>query len=273
MIAALFVERKGSYARAEDVDVWDEKRDARLYEGPHAVVAHPPCARWCRLAGLVEARWGHAKGDDGGCFASALASVRRWGGVLEHPAWSDAWAAFDLNAPPFDGGWVNADFFGGWTCHVEQGRYGHAAKKATWLLAYRTPLPSLRWGGPPDRESSALVSWCGNRIANGCASATIATDDGRRRPRLTKRAASATPKAFRDVLIGMARSVPVEHQSKARTQAPAMARLLLAVRDGEECCECIPGPVPAGAYSYNTTAEHAPDCALIAVLRAAGVVE
>jgi len=80
MIAALFVDARGCYAGLPDVDVWDEARDARLYPGPHPVVAHPPCTRWCRLAGLVEARWGHKRGDDGGCFASALASVRRWGG-------------------------------------------------------------------------------------------------------------------------------------------------------------------------------------------------
>lgn len=89
MIAALFVETGGVYF-APGFDPWDIKRDARLYAGPHPVIAHPPCARWCRLAGLVEKRWGHKRGDDGGCFAAALAAVRRWGGVLEHPAYSDA---------------------------------------------------------------------------------------------------------------------------------------------------------------------------------------
>jgi hypothetical protein len=80
VIAALFVDPKGCYADLPGVDVWDEARDARLYPGPYPVVAHPPCSRWCRLAGLVEAQWGHRRGDDGGCFASALASVRKWGG-------------------------------------------------------------------------------------------------------------------------------------------------------------------------------------------------
>ena len=129
-IAALFVDRLGAYAGLPDVDLWDETRDARLYPGPHPVVAHPPCSRWCRLAGLVEARWGHKKGDDGGCFASALESVRRWGGVLEHPAHSDAWIAFGLSEPPRGGGWLGT-LCGGAVCNVEQGRYGHPAKKAT----------------------------------------------------------------------------------------------------------------------------------------------
>ena len=194
-IAALFVQAKGAYSNLEGVDPWPESRDARKYLGPHPVVAHPPCSRWCRLAGLVEARWGHKKGDDGGCFESALGSVRRWGGVLEHPAYSDAWAAYGLNAPPSAPGWVNADFYGGWTCYVEQHRYGHPAKKATWLYACGVDLPSLRWGYVHDAKCEALVSWCGNDVAS---------DEVR--PRLKQKAASATPADFRDVLVAMARS-------------------------------------------------------------------
>jgi len=195
MIAALFVATGGCYFGLPDVDPWDEARDARLYAGPWPVVAHPPCSRWCRLAGLVEARWGHRRGEDGGCFASALASVRQFGGVLEHPAYSDAWGAFGLAAPPRTGGWVCADFEGGWTCHVEQGRYGHVAKKATWLYAKGGELPSLLWGHDPDQRSKALVSWCGNH--------TKAHD---KRPRVGKAAASATPPAFRDLLLSIART-------------------------------------------------------------------
>jgi len=195
MIAALFVERDGIYSTMPEVDVWDVTRDATKYAGPHAVVAHPPCQRWCRLAGLVEARWGHKRGEDGGLFASALASVRRWGGVLEHPAYSDAWAAFGLAAPPRRGGWIMADFLGGWTCHVEQHRYGHAAKKATWLYAHGVELPSLRWGHVADTQVNAPVSWCGNDVTSGEV-----------RPRLGKAAAIATPPEFAAALIEIARS-------------------------------------------------------------------
>lgn len=207
-IAALFVEKNGCYFGLPDVDPWDEERDARKYAGPHPVIAHPPCTRWCRLAGLVEARWGYKRGEDGGCFASALASVRGYGGVIEHPAYSAAWAAFDLNPPPSGGGWVNADMVGGWTCYVEQFRYGHAAKKATWLYAFGVRLSALRWGLLADNASEALVSWCGNRTKPRAVvgRARHHSKEIDPRPRLSKRAASHTPLDFRDTLIALARS-------------------------------------------------------------------
>mgnify|MGYP001612340216 FL=1 len=180
MIAALFVATNGCYFNLPDVDPWDATRDARTYQGPHAVVAHPPCSRWCRLAGLVEARWRHKRGEDGGCFASALESVRRFGGVLEHPAYSDAWPAFGLPKPLRHGGWQRGTC-GGWGAHVEQWHYGHVAKKATWLYAFGAELPVLRWGSRLDQKAGALVSWCGNHVGSGEV-----------RPRVGKAAAAAT---------------------------------------------------------------------------------
>src|SRR5882672_11456300 len=100
MVAALYVARDGAYWNLPDVDPWDAERDARLYAGPWPVVAHPPCERWGRYwHGGPSARIRRMKGDDGGCFAAALAAVRKWGGVLEHPADSHAWRAFSLNRP------------------------------------------------------------------------------------------------------------------------------------------------------------------------------
>lgn len=85
------------------------------------------------------------------------------GGVLEHPAWSDAWAHFGLPQPSRSGGWTGALFDPGFSAHVEQGRYGHAAKKATWLYVCGVPpesLPELRWGHEPDAETTRYwVSW------------------------------------------------------------------------------------------------------------------
>jgi len=190
-IAALFVDDRpgGAYVGLRSVDVWGISRDARAYPGPFPVVAHPPCTAWCRLAGLIEARWGHKKGDDGGCFASALAAVRRFGGVLEHPAYTDAFVAHQLPRPPIGGGWIRT-FCGGWVCHVEQGRYGHPARKRTWLYLHGHPAPpSLDWG-----ESTA-TAW-----VSGCRNGSNVVQD-----RIQGKKASATPPAFREALLRMAR--------------------------------------------------------------------
>lgn len=198
MIAALFVATGGCYFNLPNVDPWDIKRDARNYAGPWPVVAHPPCERWGRYWGGAPTTWPRLKlGDDGGCFESALRSVRTYGGVLEHPEGSHAWRAFGLNLPPRSGGWVNGDFLGGWTCCVEQGWYGHRARKATWLYAFGLPPPRLHWGRAP----GSFV-----RLEQGFHSA-----EERRRAirtgvcqRLSQRQRAATPIPFRDLLIGIA---------------------------------------------------------------------
>jgi hypothetical protein len=109
------------------------------------------------------------------------------------------------------GGWQRGTC-GGWSCHVEQGRYGHAAKKATWLYAFGCELPALKFGSVPDSQTIKGVSWCGNHTARNTKRARAQVSDlGRGRenrlPRISKREASATPTEFRDVLLAMARSV------------------------------------------------------------------
>ena len=144
VVAALYVQKNGIYFGREDVDPWDEGRDARKYRGPHPVVAHPPCQRWGAYAKGGPSAPGTAMlGDDGGCFAHALWVVRTFGGVIEHPAKSGAWAWFGITRPATQG-WVRADAMGGWTCRVDQGCWGHPAVKATWLYMVGAP-PSLSW--------------------------------------------------------------------------------------------------------------------------------
>lgn len=194
MIAALFVQPRGCYSKLPDVDPWPEKRDARLYEGPWPVVAHPPCARWCLLAGMVQAISGYKVGDDGGTFDSALRSVRRFGGVLEHPAWTKAWAAHGLPEPPNGGGWLREMFGPGWVCSVSQRPYGHRAAKQTWLYYVGELAPfELDWSRP---ESDAYVSEAGRSRAAGRLRGVAV---------LGKRERDATPPAFRDTLLALAR--------------------------------------------------------------------
>lgn len=203
MIAALFVATGGCYFGLPDVDPWDLARDARRYAGPWPVVAHPPCERWGRYWGGAPSTWPRlVKGDDGGSFASALASVRCWGGVLEHPADSAAWEHFGLKTPPRCGGWVRADLldgFDGWTCHVEQGAYGHPARKATWLYARGVDLPLLEWG----RASGDFVRLDEDFHSRAERARAIKTGACQR---LSKKQRAATPIPFRDLLLSIARS-------------------------------------------------------------------
>lgn len=195
MISALFVENGGCYWSAEGVDPWDIKRDARRYDGLNPVVAHPPCERWGRFAGGSPTKRGYSVGEDGGCFASALESVRRCGGVLEHPAHSKAWAEFGLLAPPNGGGWMRNGERNEWTCHVEQGHYGHGARKATWLLYVgEFEPPPLIWGKSPQKLPAKRLAERGYESARRAGAVANMSHKQRQR----------TPVAFRDLLISLA---------------------------------------------------------------------
>ena len=190
-VSALFVRADGPYPRLV-ADCWDAERDATRYDGPNPVVAHPPCKRW---GSFWWSDGSEAPGDDGGLFERCLEIVRRWGGVLEHPAASRAWPAFDLPAPPRSG-WIRSLLRPSeWVTQVAQRNYGHKARKLTWLLyvgRHRSPPPALDWSTP-----SAPEAW-------------VSTD----RPRaelealgigmLTKRENELTPDPFARLLIEIA---------------------------------------------------------------------
>jgi hypothetical protein len=135
------------------------------------------------------------KGDDDGCFSHALWAVRSFGGVLEHPEASHAWPWHGLKKPPYNGGWVKADNFRGWSCCVSQGYYGHPGQKMTWLYAVDTKRPELKWGKAPGKqlfeEGFKTPADRARLIKYGpCA-------------RLSKKARAATPKEFKELLISM----------------------------------------------------------------------
>ena len=209
-VAALYVDPRGPYPALLGPEMcWDEARDARTYAGPWPVVAHPPCARWGRYwSGGPSARVRRLLGDDGGCFAAAIDAVRRWGGVLEHPEASKAWALFGLNTPPRSGGWIRAGLDDqGWTCCVEQGHFGHRARKATWLYAVGTTLPRLPWGpGPGERMAVGGAGYHSAEERRAAKAAGTLRVGGR----MSKRARAATPPAFAELLISIARSAGKE---------------------------------------------------------------
>lgn len=215
-VAALFVDARGVYPQllgrencwANDPD--DGTDDARQYGGwPDAyptqtgpVVAHPPCNLWVNMAAVNWKRYGRQRpawypgGDDGGCFASALASVRAFGGVLEHPAGSHAWSHHLLGCPMHHGGkgWhlsgpnlldQPAGVLQEWQCEVWQSAYGSRMRKRTWLLYCGAHPPfELDWRREPGTHQCGWFD--------------------RNKPTVGKREASATPEPFARELIRLA---------------------------------------------------------------------
>lgn len=190
-VAALFVQGGGEYFFDKRIDPWDEGRDARNYSGPLPVIAHPPCQLWGSLAAVNYSRWGgehNRPGNDRGCFQSALMSVTKFGGVLEHPAKTRAFSNYGLRKPSRDG-WIKCES-GGWVCEVWQSAYGHKANKSTWLYYFGSIKPfDLDWSRPRGEFQIGYQDKRGKL---------------RNKPTLNKRESNATPPLFKEELIKLA---------------------------------------------------------------------
>lgn len=200
MIAVLFAAKNGPYFGIPGVDPWDEKRDARDYEGPHPVIAHPPCQRWGRYwSGGPSTAKRRQLGDDKGCFWAALSAVRQWGGIIEHPEASHAFKLFGLPLPKWNGGWSEPDLYGGRSCCVAQGHYGHKSRKMTWLYAVKTEYPELKWGPTKPLLRMDLSFHSKEERARAIKTGVC--------QRLSHRQRLLTPEPFRDLLISIAKTV------------------------------------------------------------------
>lgn len=122
-VAALFVRENSCYFDLAEM-AFDAKRDARCYDGSLPVVAHPPCRAWGRLSHFAKPRE-----DEKDLAIFAVDTVRRCGGVLEHPSASRLFVTAGLPSP----GTTQRDAFGGFTFVVDQSWFGHRAPKRTWL--------------------------------------------------------------------------------------------------------------------------------------------
>lgn len=193
-VAVLFARSDSEYKAMPGVDVFDKERDARTYDGPLPVVAHPSCRAWGRLRKFAKPR-----ADERNLARLAVALVREFGGVLEHPAHSTLWAAQRLPQPG------QRDAYGGWTMGVQQWQFGHRAQKDTWLYIVGcepkdTPdLPPLKLG-----EASHVIAMC-KQPGRG-------TDGGRLRkgmpgwrPEVSKAEREKTPREFAEWLVELAR--------------------------------------------------------------------
>jgi hypothetical protein len=198
-ISVLFAETDGVYFNDDRIDPWDIKRNAMLYKGNKPVIAHPPCKRWGRYwSGGPSSKTKLLKGDDNNMFAHSLWVVRTFGGIIEHPEASHAWSWFGLNKPPKKGEWVKADNYGGLTCCVEQGHYGHKARKATWLYINKIKPIELKWGSSGSKMKMELSPHSKEQ-------ARLLRSDPSYKPmkRLTPFERLSTPKEFKELLIKM----------------------------------------------------------------------
>lgn len=143
-VAVLFARADSNYKAHALADVYDEARDARTWAGGAPVVAHPPCRAWGRLRAFAKPAE-HEKA----LALLAVAHVRRYGGVLEHPEASSLWKAAGLPRPG-----EGKDEHGGWTLCIDQFWWGHRARKRTWLYivgceGHELPDIPLRLGDAP----------------------------------------------------------------------------------------------------------------------------
>jgi hypothetical protein len=147
-VAVLFARADSHYKAMQGVDVWVEARDARRWPGGVPLVAHQPCRLWAKLRQFAKASNPEMERQ---LAIDAVARVRRFGGVLEHPAESTLWAHIGLPLPG-----RAPDDFGGWTAQIRQCDWGHKAEKLTWLYivgCHPDDLPPL----PPRGEPTGVI--------------------------------------------------------------------------------------------------------------------
>jgi len=147
-VAALYVDMKrGPYAKMEGVAPVGLPYDARGYDGPYPIVAHPSCAPWGRLAAMHGHKETSVRDGDKSCGPIAVQQVRAFGGVLEHPQGSSLWKFMEM-PPPGNG----VDKWGGYTISVNQCDWGHKCRKPTWVYivgVHPSDLPPMPHPGTP----------------------------------------------------------------------------------------------------------------------------
>lgn len=130
-IVALCVSGRSIYKRLPGVTCYDSRRDAGQFAGNQPVIAHPPCRHWSKYLSSQAAAPDPLAEMELGLFCARM--VVRNGGVLEQPAGSKLWGAAKLPMPN------RLTENGLWTCYVEQGWFGYATRKPTWLLIAGVP--------------------------------------------------------------------------------------------------------------------------------------
>lgn len=162
MVSALYVDpENGPYADLiGSAQCWGIERDARAYNGPGPVVAHPPCKPWGRLSwswANKNARDGLDRSAEKACAPRAVEQVRAFGGVLEHPDGSRIWAECGLPAPmPLSVLCAQMFPVREFTILIEQCDWGFPARKRTRLFFSGVNPRSLPPMPPPGTPTMCI---------------------------------------------------------------------------------------------------------------------
>ncbi len=183
-VAVLFARKDSIYKTLPGCDVWDIERDARNYVGGGHIVAHPPCRAWGAYRFLAKPR-----PDEKALATWAVDMLRRWGGILEHPAASLLWPEKGLPEPG------DVDKWGGFTVAAPQFWWGHLADKPTrfYIVGCKPgdlpPIPFVLGEAPRTQSTmtKAKLKLPGSR------------------PELLKKDREKTPPALAEWLIEVAR--------------------------------------------------------------------
>lgn len=135
-VAALFVRPDSHYKAMPGVDAYDKNRDATSWPGGVPGVYHPPCRAWGRYK-----HWAKPRPGERELALWSMEKVRRFGGVIEHPATSELWKEAGCISPGV------RDQFGGVLLFVDQCDFGHRAQKRTGLYVVGcNEFPEIPYG-------------------------------------------------------------------------------------------------------------------------------
>lgn len=134
IVSVLCASSRTAYQQIEGIEIYDKRRDALTFPGDTPIVAHPPCRAWSAFCKH------QAKPEPGekelGLWCCE--QLRKCGGVLEQPAFSEMFAAANFPKPGMP------SICSVWTMQVWQAWWGCSAKKQTWLAFCGVPRDAIQ---------------------------------------------------------------------------------------------------------------------------------
>ncbi len=190
-ITVLFCQEDSIYKSFPVCDVWDEKRNALNFNELIPIIAHPPCRKFSRMRGLSTAPEVEKE-----LAYFAAHHIKKYGGILEHPAFSILWKEANLPNPG------EIDKFGGFTLVISQFWFGHKADKLTWLY-----IVGLKEGDLPPIPFA---------LGEPLFTCSLSHVERPAKPEIPKRERSATPRKFAEWLIETVQRIEAAQRQKGK---------------------------------------------------------